>query len=256
MLTLAVAGGKGGTGKTTVAVHLAVGLARRGRRVLLADLDPQGSASTWLLPEIPPGPGAAEALRGHLPAEALVPVPDRPGLSLLHGGPALSGADLALASEVAGETLLRRALGRVGDRVDVVVMDCPPSLGLTVLAALCAADGVVVPVLPSFLALAGLARLEETVERVVERLQAKARLLGVVLFAADPREAITAESRELLRHELGPRLYRAEVRISTAAKALPAHHRTAWEDGADPRGAEDYAALVAETLSRLKTRER
>lgn len=256
MHVLAVANQKGGVGKTTLAVHLAEGLARRGRRVLLADLDPQGSATTWLLPEIPPGPGAAEALRGHLPGEALVGVPDRPGLHVLHGGPALAGADLALAGEVAGETLLRRALGRVGDRVDVAVLDCPPSLGLTVLAALVASEGVLVPVPCSFLALAGLGRLEETVERVVERLGARTHVLGVVMFAADGREGITAEARELLRQELGPKLYKAEVRVSTAAKALPAHRRTAWDNGADPRGAEDYAALVAETLHRLKTRER
>jgi chromosome partitioning protein len=195
-------------------------------------------------------------LRGHLTQEAFVPVPDRPGLYVLHGGPALAGADLALAGEVAGETLLRRALARLHDRVDVVVLDCPPSLGLTVLAALVASDGVVVPLPASFLALAGLGRLEETVGRVVERLGARTRVLGVVLFAVDVREAITAEARELLRQELGGKLYKAEIRISTAAKGLPAHRATAWDTGADPRGLEDYQALVGETVARLRSKAR
>ena len=255
MLTLAVANAKGGTLKTTAAVHLAVGLAKKGHRVLLADLDPQGNASTWLLGDIPNSPGAAEVLKGHLRLEDAVEVPGCRGLVLLHGGPNMAGAEIALASEVAGETLLRRALARQAERFDYVVLDCPPSLGLTVLSALVAADGVIVPLLPSFLALAGLARLEETLERVVDRLGAKARLLGVVLVGVDPREAITGEIRELLRREIGRKLYRAEVRVSTAAKVLPATKRTAWDDGADPRGAEDYPAFIAETLTRLKTRE-
>lgn len=253
MQVIAVANAKGGTLKTTLAVHLAAGLARQGARVLLVDLDPQGNASTWLLGTIPETPGAAEALRGHLRLEDAHAVPERPGLSLLHGGPTLAGAEIALAAEVAGETLLRRALSRHVSRFDYVVLDCPPALGLTVVSALVAADGVIVPLPPAFLALTGLAHLEETLGRVGERLGAKARLLGAVLVAADPREAITGEIRGLLTAELGLKFYRAEVRVSTAAKALPAHRRTAWDDGADPRGAEDYAAVLTETLKRLRT---
>ncbi len=252
MIVLAVANAKGGTLKTTLAVHLAAGLARQGARVLLADLDPQGNASTWLVGDTPATAGAAEALRGHLTLEHTHDVPAHPGLRLLHGGPTLAGAEITLAAEVAGETLLRRALMRLAGRFEYVVLDCPPALGLTVVSALVAADGVIVPLPPAFLALAGLARLEETLDRVVERLGAKARLLGAVLVAADPREAITGEIRALLRAELGPKCYRAEVRVSTAAKALPAHRRTAWDDGADPRGAEDYAAVLTETLKRLR----
>jgi chromosome partitioning protein len=180
-------------------------------------------------------------------------VPDRPGLHVLPGGATLAGAEIALAAEVAGETLLGRALARQAARLDYVVLDCPPALGLTVVSALVAADGVIVPLPPAFLAVAGLASLEETLERVRERLGAKARLLGAVLVAADPREAITGEIRALLQAELGPKRYRAEVRVSTAAKVLPAHQQTAWDAGADPRGAEDYAAVLAETLTRLRT---
>lgn len=256
MIVLAVANAKGGTLKTTLAVHLAAGLARTHHRVLLVDLDPQGNASTWLLGPRPVTAGAAEALRGHLRLEDAHAVPERPGLLVLAGGPTLAGTEIALAAEVAGETLLRRALSRHPGRFDYVVLDCPPALGLTVVSALVAADGVIVPLPPAFLALAGLAHLEETLGRVGERLGAKARLLGAVLVAADPREAITGEIRELLRRELGGKFYRAEVRVSTAAKALPAHQRTAWDDGADPRGAEDYAAVLTETLTRLRPRKR
>jgi chromosome partitioning protein len=247
------ANAKGGTGKTSLSVHLAAGLAQQGHPVLLVDLDAQGNASTWLLGEIPPTAAAAEALRGHLRLEDGHPVPTCPGLHLLTGGPTIASAEIALAAEVAGETLLRRALSRRPSRYDYVVLDCPPALGLTVVSAFVAADGVIVPVPPAFLALSGLAQLEDTLGRVVDRLGARARLLGAVLVAADPREAITGEIRTLLRTELGPKFYRAEIRVSTAAKSLPAHRRTAWDNGADLRGADDYAAVLKETLTRLRT---
>jgi chromosome partitioning protein len=253
VIVLAVANAKGGTLKTTLAVHLAVGLARKRHRVLLVDLDPQGNASTWLLGTHTSTASAADALRGHLHLEDARAVAARPGLLILPGGPALAGAEIALAAEVAGETLLRRALGRHTGRFDFVMIDCAPALSLATVSALVAADAVIVPLPPAFLALAGLAQLEETLGRVKERLGAKARLLGAVLVAADPREAITAEIRALLKAELGPKFYKAEVRVSTAAKALPAHQRTAWEEGADARGAEDYAAVLTETLTRLRT---
>lgn len=257
MITIVVANAKGGTFKTTMAVHLAAGLARQGARVLLLDADVQGNATTWLLGAMPDhAPGAAEALTGTLSREAGTPVEGYRTLRLLAGGPRLTGVDHALAAEVAGETLLRRALARVASDFNYTLVDCPPAVGLTVVAALVAADAVLVPVVPGFLPLQGLAQLEDTRARVIERLGARAHLLGVVLVGADRREAVTRDARELLARELGPRLFRAEVRISTAAKALPAHRRTAWDAGADPRGAEDYTAVLTEMLKKLRTHER
>ena len=258
MITLAVANAKGGTGKTTLAVHLAAGLAAQGKRVLLADLDPQASATAWLLGPLPlEARGAAQSLlrSGGPPDPAeLHPAPGRDGLTVLPATPALSTVDVALAAEVAGETALRRALAPLRSRFDVVVLDCPPNLGLTVLSALCAADAVIAPVLGAYLSLAGLRRLEDTVVRIRERLNVRTRVLGYVLFAADAREAITAEARELLAKEAGEKLFRAEVRVSTAAKALPANRQTAWDAGADGRGAVDYPALLAEAMGRLEGR--
>lgn len=255
MRTFAIANSKGGVGKTTLAVHLATGLAREGHRVLLADLDPQANATGWLLgPLEPAARGVADVLTKGRPPDAgeLHPVPGRDGLTVLPSTPSLAGADLALAGEVAGETVLRRALAPLRTRFDFVVLDCPPTLGLTVLSALCAADTVIAPVLGAYLSLTGLKRLEDTCERIRERLGARTRVLGYVLFAADPREAITAEARELLEREAPGRLLSAEVRVSTAAKALPARRETAWDEGADPRGAEDYPAVLAEIMARLE----
>jgi chromosome partitioning protein len=261
MRVLALASGKGGSGKSTTAVHLAVGLARQGRRVLLADLDPQGHATAWLLGlDDLPKAGTAEALLANkLGPEHLrqIEEPNLRGekggaLELLPSTRALHTADLSLAPEPGGHVILREVLKDYRDGGwDFVILDCPAALGFYSLAALCAAHGVVAPVPPTFLALSGLRQLEERIALAAKRLGADARLLGYLLFAVDPRKAITGESRDLLRREAGDRLYRAEVRISTAAESLPAYRRTAWDQGADPRGAEDYPAVLAETIERL-----
>lgn len=251
--TIAVANAKGGAGKTTLAVHLAAGLARAGQRTLLVDLDSQANATGWLLGPLPASaPGVADSLVRGVPLErVLLDAPGRPGMTIAPATPALAGADLALAGEVGGETLLAKALEPVASRFDAVVLDCPPNLGLSVVSALYAARWLVAPVPPSFLALAGLNRLKATLERVRERLNARTDVLAYVLFDVDAREGISAEARAFLRREAPGLLLKAEVRTSAAAKSLPAHRLTAWDAGADPRGLEDYSALLAEFQQRL-----
>jgi chromosome partitioning protein len=253
MRTIAIANAKGGTCKTTFAVHLATGLAR-DRRVLLVDLDPQANATGWLLgPLAREQRGVAEVLTQATapgPGE-LVDVPRHERLKMLPATQALASVDSVLAAEVAGERALAEALAPLESDFDAVIIDCPPTMGILVLTALCAADAVIAPVLPAFLSLSGLSKLESTVERVRRRLNASTRVAGYVLIGADPREAITTEVRDVLAKEAGDRLFRTQVRVSTAAKALPARHALAWDAGADRRGAEDYPAVLAETLERL-----
>jgi chromosome partitioning protein len=252
--TLAIANAKGGTGKTTLAVHLAVGLARRGRRVLLVDLDPQGSASTWLLGlDHGIGGGVAEALLARRigPDHAhLVPGYEK-RLMILPATPGLEVAKDQIASRPVAHLTLRRALRDVAASYDDVVLDCPPAVGFLTVSALCAADAVLAPVLAAYLSLAGLRRLGELVAEVREGLESTVQVLGHVLFAADPREAITQEARATLQGATGAKLLRSEVRISTAAKSLPARRMTAWDDGADERGREDYPRLLREVAANL-----
>lgn len=252
MKTITLANMKGGVGKTSCAVHLATGLARK-HKVLLVDMDPQGNATAWLLglARAETGMGTVDMMREvYLRDVHLTKV--APTLDLLASTPGMSTIDQVLAGEVASQSILRRVLERSKKKWDFCVIDCPPNLGLAVLNALSAADGVICPVMGAWLSLAGLRRMEATVEQIRDRLGVDTRLLGYVLFAADPREKITDEARGILRREAKEKLFVSEIRVSTAAKTLPENRDTAWDEGCDERGREDYAALLKETLKRLE----
>jgi chromosome partitioning protein len=175
----------------------------------------------------------------------------RERLSLLPATNALAASEATLSRRPAPDMALRAALRTVAADYDFAIVDCPPAAGFYVVSALVAAEAVIAPVLAAYLSLAGLRRLEELVVDVKEGVGSDLAVLGYVLFAADPREAITGEARETLRAAAGDKLFSTEVRVSTAAKALPANRATAWDDGADERGLEDYRRVIKETLARL-----
>lgn len=248
MKVIASASSKGGTGKTTVAVHLATGFALKKKRVLLVDIDPQGSASAWLLGAgVTPAKGTFDVLRERKVDPEWVVHLERQGLDFLPATPDLRQADLLLAGNPAdGWSALRDALEQE-DRWDLAVIDCPPNLNMGTMNAICASTGVVAPLLSGSLSLVGLDELERSVVQLRKALRVKAKMLGCVLFAADNRESVTEE----LRQELKGKLFESEVRISTAAKTLSGSGETAWDEGVDPRGREDYRALLSEAMGRL-----
>lgn len=250
--TLVVASSKGGVGKSTIAVHHAAGLALRGHRVLLIDLDPTASATDVLVGRQPTETaGAADAILGRgtprpLEAEAY------PGLAVLPATQRLAEVDVALASQLGSDQAVARIVQQVQGKADYVVVDTPPVLGRRTLAALVAADAVIVPVACAYWAIEGLVRVEEQLAEVHRLGLAKPRLLGYVLFDVDARQSAAADTREILRARSPGMLYRAEVRTSAAAKTISGHRQTSWDDGADARGRDDHAALLSETLARIK----
>jgi chromosome partitioning protein len=183
-------------------------------------------------------------------------VPGRERLDVLPSTPTLATADLTLANATGGQLILRKLLERRAEEWDFCVIDTPPAIGVYVVSAICAAEGVVAPFPAAFLSFAGLRQLEQTVEEAREYAGSRAKVLGYVLFGADAREGVTAEARDLVESERPGMLFKAEVRVSTAAKTSPARRRTAWDAGEDPRGAEDYPAILRETMARLDGRRK
>lgn len=254
MRVIAIANAKGGVGKTTITVHLAVALSRDGYRVLCVDLDPQANATHWMSADLSAAQqGVAEALIAEtsLTPDFLVESDLAPGLMLAPSTRRMARLDHALASASGGQMLLNEALADLSGQFDFVLIDCPPNLGLPVLGALCAAQHVLVPVQAAYLSLAGLGRLNEVVTNTRKRLRVPTSILGYVLFASDAREAITSEVRDLLQAEYDDLLFKAAVRVSTNAKALPANRITAFTRGADSRGRVDYELLAEELLTKL-----
>lgn len=256
MKTIAIANAKGGTGKTTLAVHTAVGLANRGRRTLLLDLDYQANATRWLLnaPARPTGHGGASlALEGKGIDARQAQIVDGP-LDVIPATETLPETEYNLAQRIGGRVALRNALRgskRNGRSYDYCVIDCPPNLGIACVCGLCAADAVFVPLPTNFLGLSGLSDLETALQQLRETYRVATTVRGLILFAVDTRKGLVQATRQLLNEHVGGKLMEAEVRISTAAERLPEAHETAWSSGADPRGAEDYPKVLDEMLRRL-----
>lgn len=265
MRSIAVANQKGGVGKTTTAVNLAVGLARSGRRVCLIDLDPQAHATLHVGVAAGSHPVSAfDVLAGGEPlARATVPVTDT--LSLVPAHIDLSAIEMALAASPGREGILRQRIAEdprcggphAGDRFDYLVIDCPPSLGLLSLNALAAVEEVLLPLQPHFLALHGLSKLLETIELVADHVNPRLRLLGVVLCMYEASTRLAAEIGRDVEAFLATnaaahpawrsaRLFAARIRRNIRLAEAPSFGQAIFDYAGDSNGASDYTALVAE----------
>jgi chromosome partitioning protein len=234
------------------AVNLAAGLVAAGRRVLLADLDAQGSASLSLgLTRADLSPGSAEViLDGHPIREAIRPTSVK-GLDILPGSMALASADLVLSAVAGREVVLKDALTPIRGDYDFTVLDCPPSLGLLTVNALTAADFFIVPVTPDYLSLEGLVNLLDAVERIKKGIGKAAGLLGILLTLADYRLNVTEEIGRMIRGHYGRLVFKTEIRGNVRLKEAPSFGKTIFEYDNGSAGADAYRNLTKEVLQRI-----
>lgn len=251
--TIALANQKGGVGKTTTAINVAVVLSQRGYRILLVDIDPQGNATSSLgIDKHTLDATTYDVLIEDLSVtDALVPMA-RPNLDLLPSTPTLAGAEVELVGLPERERRLATALVTVADRYDLVIVDCPPSLGLLTVNALTAARYVIVPIQCEFLALEGLGQLIATIDLVKRQLNPPLDVIGVLMTMYDARTRLSAHVVEEVRRYFPHRIFRTIVPRSIRLAEAPSYGQAIAEYDAESRGAQAYRAVADELLARLR----
>jgi chromosome partitioning protein len=251
-VVLSVANQKGGVGKTTTTVSVAAALAELGVRVLVVDLDPQGNASTGLGRRVGDGePSIYDVLVDGMPAAEVIRRTDVGGLDVLPSALELAGAEVELVPTLSREQRLKRALEDVTDRYDLVLIDCPPSLGLLTINAFVAADEVLVPIQCEYYALEGLGQLLRTVQMVADSLNRTLAVGGVVLTMFDARTNLAEQVVREVRTYFGERAYDTVIPRTVRLSEAPSFGQPITVFDPDSKGALMYVRLAHEMATRL-----
>jgi chromosome partitioning protein len=243
--TIAVLSQKGGTGKTTTVRTLADAFRRSGLRTLAVDLDPQGNLSDYF--DIPPDaePTISDVLAGR------AQTPEAIHEDLIPANLTLAEAELMLGGKMGRELTLRRALAKAPQEYDLILIDCPPSLGLLTVNALVAARHLLVPLQCEFFALEGLSQLLQTVERIRVAFNPDLSILGVALTMFDKRNNLSAAVAEDVRACLGATVFDTIVPRNVRLSEAPSHGLPALIYDLKCPGSEAYIRLARELIGRL-----
>ena len=249
---IAIANQKGGVGKTTTTVSLGAALAERSLRVLVADLDPQGNASTGL--DVRVGDGEAsmvDVIVDGTPAVDAIRTTSVAGLDVLPASLELASAEVELVSAMARERALTNGLASVRERYDVVLVDCPPSLGLLTVNAFVAADQLLVPVQCEYYALEGLTGLLRTIELVERNLNPGLAVGGVALTMFDSRTRLAQAVVDDVRGYFGGRAFETVIPRTVRLSEAPSFAQPITVFDPESKGADAYRSLADELLVRL-----
>ena len=252
MKVIAIANQKGGVGKTTTAVNLAACLAKKGKRVLLLDCDPQGNSTSGVgVDKRRCDKTVYDVLIGNADmGQAVVETPYE-NLSVCPSNISLSGAEIELVSEMGRETKLKNALNTVKSSFDVVLIDAPPSLGLITINVLTAANSVIIPIQCEYYALEGVAQLMNTIKKVKQVMNPELEIEGILMTMFDSRTNLSAQVIEEVKKFFPNKVYKTLIPRNVRLSEAPSFGKPIIYYDIASRGSESYLDLADEVLDAI-----
>lgn len=245
---ISISNHKGGVGKTTSALNIGAGLSILKKKVLIVDLDPQANLSISLGVNDPEN-NIYGAIKGDYAPSVLNIVK---GLDLIPSTLDLSGAEIELSSETGREYILKELLEPFRENYDFIIIDCPPSLGLLTINAFTVSDEILIPLQAEYLALRGLTKLLEIIEKVKKRLNTKLQIGGVFITQFDSRKILNRDIVETIEKHFQEKVLKTKIRDNVSLAEAPSTGMDIFRYNAKCNGAEDYLNLSKELLKKYK----
>jgi len=251
-MIISIANQKGGVGKTTTAINLAAAFALRNKRTLLVDLDPQANSTMSYLDAMVLEKSMYDVfVDGALNLSDVIRPSTQPNLWIAPSRIALAKLEARLVGELDSHFKLKDRLAAVEANFDVIVIDCPPALGLLTVNALVASTHLLIPIQSSYFALEGTDDLLETIEKVRSRANPQLRILGVVITMHDKRTSLARDIRQQIDKVFGKKVFRTVITKSVRLEESPAYKESIFQFAPESSGATEYYRLCEEVMDRV-----
>jgi chromosome partitioning protein len=251
-MIISIANQKGGVGKTTTAINLAAAFALRNKRTLLVDLDPQANSTMSYLDAMVLEKSMYDVfVDGALSLSDVIRPSTQPNLWIAPSRIALAKLEARLVGELDSHFKLKDRLAAVESNYDVIVIDCPPALGLLTVNALVASTHLLIPIQSSYFALEGTDDLLETIEKVRSRANPQLRILGVVITMHDKRTSLARDIRQQIDKVFGKKVFKTVITKSVRLEESPAYKESIFRFAPESSGATEYYRLCEEVMDRV-----